>query len=72
MRAERYTSPDQTMTHTDQQTGWASRIRSISIVEMGRSAAVILNEALIFCLPHLRPLKGPHPRLAFWAKLATF
>jgi hypothetical protein len=48
MRAERYSSPDQTMTHTDQQTGWAFRIRSISIVEMGRSAAVILNEALIF------------------------
>jgi hypothetical protein len=48
MRAERYSLPDQTMTPTDQQTGWASRIRSISIVEMGRSAAVILNEALIF------------------------
>jgi len=28
--------------------GWASRIRSISFVEMRRSAAIILNEALIF------------------------
>jgi hypothetical protein len=47
MAAERHTSPDQTMAHADQHMGWASRIRSISFVEMGRSAAIILNEALI-------------------------
>jgi hypothetical protein len=48
MAAERRTAHDQTMPHGDQQIGWASRIRSISFVEMGRSAAIILNEALIF------------------------
>jgi hypothetical protein len=48
MKAERHASPDQTMPHADQQIGWASRIRSLSFVEMGRSAAIILNEAVIF------------------------
>jgi hypothetical protein len=48
MRAERHTSRGQTMPQADHQVGWASRIRSISFVEMGRSAAIILNEALIF------------------------
>jgi hypothetical protein len=46
MAAERHTH-DQAMLHGDQQIDWASRIRSISFVEMGRSAAIILNEALI-------------------------
>jgi hypothetical protein len=48
MAAERRTVHDQTMPHGDPQIGWASQIRSISFVEMGRSAAIILNEALIF------------------------
>lgn len=48
MAAERRTAHEQTMPHGDQQIGWASRIRSVSFVEMGRSAAIILNEALIF------------------------
>jgi hypothetical protein len=48
MAVERRTVHDQTMPHGDRQIGWASRIRSISFVEMGRSAAIILNEALIF------------------------
>lgn len=48
MALERRTAHDQTMLHGDQQLGWAGRILSISFVEMGRSAAIILNEALIF------------------------
>jgi hypothetical protein len=48
MRTERHTVHDQAMPHADDPVGWASRIRSISFVEMGRSAAIILNEALIF------------------------
>jgi hypothetical protein len=47
MAAERRTVHDQTMLHGDEQIGWASRIRSISFVEIGRSAAIILNEAVI-------------------------
>ncbi len=47
MAVERRTAHDQTTLHGDQQIGWASRIRSISFVEMGRSAAIVLNEALI-------------------------
>jgi hypothetical protein len=47
MAAERRTAHDQTVLHGDQQIGWASRIRSISFVEMGHSAAIIFNEALI-------------------------
>jgi hypothetical protein len=46
MAAERHTAHDQTMLHGEQ-IGWASRIRSISFVEMGRSAGIILNEAVI-------------------------
>jgi hypothetical protein len=48
MRAERHTVHDQAMLQADHQVGWASRIRSISFVQMRRSAAIILNEALIF------------------------
>ena len=47
MRAERHTAHGQTTSQADQQVGWASHIRSISFVEMGRSAAIILNEAVI-------------------------
>jgi hypothetical protein len=35
------------MPQADNQVGWASRIGSISFVEMMRSTAIILNEALI-------------------------
>jgi len=48
MAAERRTAHDQTTLHSDQQSGWAGRIRSISSVELGRSAAIILDEMLIF------------------------
>jgi hypothetical protein len=48
MRTERHTVHDQAMLQADHQVGWASRIRSISFVQMGRSAAIILNEAVIF------------------------
>ena len=48
MRTERHTVHAQAMLQADHQVGWASRIRSISFVEMRRSAAIILNEALIF------------------------
>jgi hypothetical protein len=48
MSAERHEARDRAMPQTDNATGWASRIRSISFVEMGRSAAIILNEAVIF------------------------
>ena len=48
MRADRHTAHDQAMPQADHQIGWASRIRSISFVEMRRSAAIILNEALMF------------------------
>ena len=48
MAADRHTAHDQAMPHHDQPLGWASRIRSISVIEMGRSAAIMLNEALIF------------------------
>jgi hypothetical protein len=36
------------MPQADDPVGWVSQIRSISFVEMGRSAAIILNEAVIF------------------------
>jgi hypothetical protein len=48
MRTERHTAQDQAMPQAGHQAGWATLIRSISFVEMGRSAAIILNEALIF------------------------
>jgi len=48
MRAERHTVHDQAMPQADDPIGWPSRILSISFVEMGRSAAIILNEAVIF------------------------
>lgn len=47
MSAERHAVRDRALPQTDNATGWASRIRSISFVEMGRSAAIILNEAVI-------------------------
>jgi hypothetical protein len=48
MRAERHAVRDRAVPQADDPVGWASRIRSISFVEMGRSAAIILNEAVIF------------------------
>ena len=48
MRAEPDAVPDRALPQPDNPVGWASRIRSISFVEMGRSAAIILNEAVIF------------------------
>ena len=48
MRTGRHIVHDQVMPQADHQVGWASRIRSISFVQMRRSAAIILNEALIF------------------------
>jgi len=48
MRADRHTAHDQAVPQADHQVGWASWIRSISFIEMGRSAAIILNEALMF------------------------
>jgi hypothetical protein len=47
MRMEGHTVHDQVMPQADHQVGWASRIRSVSFVQMRRSAAIILNEALI-------------------------
>jgi hypothetical protein len=47
MRAEPDAVPDRALPQPDNPVGWASRIRSISFVEMGRSAAIILNEAVI-------------------------
>lgn len=48
MTTERHTVHDQAMRRADYPDGWAPRIRSISFVEMGHNAAIILNEALIF------------------------
>ena len=48
MRAERHAVRDRALPQPDNPGGWASRIRSISFVEMGCSAAIILNEAVIF------------------------
>ena len=48
MSAERDAARDRALPRPDNSVGWASRIRSISFVEMGRSAAIILNEAVIF------------------------
>ena len=48
MTTERHTEQDQAMPRADHPVGWAPRIRSISFVEMGHSAAILLNEALIF------------------------
>lgn len=48
MRTERHTPHDQGMPQAGHQAGWATLIRSISFVEIGRSAAIIFNEALIF------------------------
>ena len=39
MRAEPDAVPDRALPQPDNPVGWASRIRSISFVEMGRSAA---------------------------------
>ena len=47
MRAERDAVRDRALPQSDNPVGWASRIRSISFVDMGRSAAIILNEAVI-------------------------
>jgi len=47
MSAERDAVPDRVLPQPDNPVGWASRIRSISFVDMGRSAAIILNEAVI-------------------------
>jgi hypothetical protein len=48
MRAERHAVGYRAVPQADDPVGWASRIRSISFVEMGRSAAIILNEVVIF------------------------
>jgi hypothetical protein len=48
MRTDRHTAHDQAMPQADHQVGWASRIRSISFVEIRCSAVIILNEAIIF------------------------
>ena len=48
MRTDRHTAHDQAMPQADHQVGWVSWIRSISLLEMRRSGAIILNEALIF------------------------
>jgi hypothetical protein len=47
MRAERDAVCDRALQQPDNPVGWASRIRSISFVDMRRSAAIILNEAVI-------------------------
>jgi hypothetical protein len=47
MRAEQDAVRDRALPQPDNPVGWASRIRSISFVGMGRSAAIILNEAVI-------------------------
>lgn len=48
MGRERHAVRDRAVLQADDPVGWASRLRSISFVEMGRSAAIILNEAVIF------------------------
>jgi hypothetical protein len=48
MRTEQRTAQDQALPQVGHQADWTALIRSISFVEMGRSAAIILNEALIF------------------------
>jgi hypothetical protein len=48
MTTERDTAHDQGMPRAEHPVGWVPRLRSISFVEMGHSAAIILNEALIF------------------------
>ena len=48
MTTERHIAHDQATPRADHPVGWGPRIRSISFVEMGHSAAIILNEALIF------------------------
>jgi hypothetical protein len=47
MSAERETVRDRALPQPDNPVDWPSRIRAISFVDMGRSAAIILNEAVI-------------------------
>ena len=48
MRAERHAVRDRAMRQVDDPVGWASWIQSISVLELGSRAAILLNEAVIF------------------------